>query len=195
MNNPRTIESLTRATGLDLLGYFHNATEGTAARTDGSTVVNVMTPSYFTSLGPLLAATPLSTLREYAQWTALTAFAGDLTPALASEHFRFFGTVVSGTPQQSSRARICQAKATSLLPDAMSRRFVEVAFPSETEAEARDMLRHVQLALLARLPQLTWMTPDDKLKAAEKLMKMQVSGVSGSHTMQHCLTHERARCA
>jgi predicted metalloendopeptidase len=49
---------------------------------------------------------------------------------------------------------------------------MSVAFTPETEAQARELMRLVQLAFLRRLPTLTWMTTEDKMKAADKLTGM-----------------------
>jgi predicted metalloendopeptidase len=56
--------------------------------------------------------------------------------------------------------------------DAVGSRFVNASFTPETEAQAREMLRLVQLAFLRRLPQLTWMSSADKMAAADKLTGM-----------------------
>jgi len=51
-------------------------------------------------------------------------------------------------------------------------RFVDASFAPETEAQAREMMRLVQLAFLRRLPALKWMSSADKMKAADKLTGM-----------------------
>ena len=49
---------------------------------------------------------------------------------------------------------------------------MNASFSPETEAQAREMMRLVQLAFLRRLPALKWMTSADKMKAADKLTGM-----------------------
>ena len=56
--------------------------------------------------------------------------------------------------------------------DSVGARFVNASFSPETEAQAREMMRLVQLAFLRRLPALKWMTSTDKMKAADKLTGM-----------------------
>lgn len=56
--------------------------------------------------------------------------------------------------------------------DSVGARFVNASFSPETEAQAREMMRLVQLAFLRRLPALKWMTSADKMKAADKLTGM-----------------------
>lgn len=66
--------------------------------------------------------------------------------------------------------------------DSVGARFVNVSFTPETEAQAREMMRLVQLAFLRRLPALKWMSSADKMKAADKLTGMVRRGSRG-HAM------------
>lgn len=56
--------------------------------------------------------------------------------------------------------------------DALSARYVSVSFNQRTARLAKEMMQHVMLAFLGRLPNLNWMAMEDKLKAADKLTGM-----------------------
>ena len=56
--------------------------------------------------------------------------------------------------------------------DATNALYVKVAFTPRTESLARELMRLLQLAFLRRLPELGWMTAEDKLKAADKITAM-----------------------
>jgi putative endopeptidase len=165
-----SISDLASSTRLDFEGYFKRALNNRTLSPD--VVVNVDRPEYFVGLARLLHQTPLATLKEYANWIALNGYSTDLPRSFVKEHFTFFGRFLTGTPRQSARWRVCQAKALGLMSDALSARYVDVAFSPKTERRVRQMLEHVRLAFLRRLPDLRWMTPEDKLQAADKLTGM-----------------------
>lgn len=75
------------------------------------TIVNVGQPEFVASLGRLMRRTPLRTLKDAMRYTALLSLAGELPDEFGKEYFRFFGTVLSGTPKQPERWKRCQAKA------------------------------------------------------------------------------------
>lgn len=75
------------------------------------TIVNVGQPEFVAALGRLMRRTPLRTLKDAMRFTALLSLAGDLPDEFGKEYFRFFGTVLSGTPKQPERWKRCQAKA------------------------------------------------------------------------------------
>lgn len=164
------IDSASSLFGIDLAPYLRRALYNRSL--SSSDIINVAQPNHIAELGQLIQSTPLRTLKDYAQWVALNAYAGDLPRPFAREHWEFFGRTLSGTPTQAKRSRVCQSKAIGLMADALSQKYIDVSFSPARAAKAREMQSHVQLAFLRRLPKLSWMTTPDKLKAAEKLTSM-----------------------
>jgi len=170
VNNLMPISELEAKSGLPFLSYLRLAFRNASLSADS--LVNVGQPKQLAALGELMRSTPPQTLRDVMRWTVLLSFANDLDEELSRLHFNFFGHTISGTPQQAPLWKRCQAKALAWMADALSAEYVRVAFSPETEARARDLLFVAQQAFLRRLPSLTWMTDEDKEKAAAKLAAM-----------------------
>src|SRR5688572_15330988 len=65
--------------------------------------INVAQPAFFAGLSRQLAERPLAEWKTYLRWRALSASAPYLARPFADENFRFFSTVLNGTPQQEPR--------------------------------------------------------------------------------------------
>jgi len=170
LNNPMSVYALSSNTSLDFFGYLSRASHNFSL--SPRAIVNVHEPIHFMHLSTLMHATPLATLHDKAKWNLLLSHAADLPRAFGEEYFSFFGRVVSGTLKQAERWRVCQAKATGLIQDAVDAKFIAAAFSDEASNQMRGMIRNVQLAFLQRLPGYHWMSTEDALDAANKLSGM-----------------------
>lgn len=103
-----SVSAIVNRTGLAFDEYLRLAFSN--ASLSSELIVNVGQPAQLASLGELLRSTPVETLREVMRWTTLLSFANDLSEELAAEHFRFFGTTISGTPKQPALWKRCQTK-------------------------------------------------------------------------------------
>ena len=70
-----------------------------------ATVTNVIVgqPKFYEALSRLLTERPLDDWKVYLRWQLLSANAPYLAEKFDDENFRFFGTVLNGTPQQEPR--------------------------------------------------------------------------------------------
>ena len=105
------LSSIVSSTGLALDDYLRLAFSN--ASLSSELQVNVAQPRQLAALGTLMRNSPASTLRDVMRWTALLSFASDLSEPIAAERFRFFGTKISGTPQQPPLWKRCQTKMLS----------------------------------------------------------------------------------
>lgn len=100
---------------------------------------------------------------------SLDRYAAYLPKAFDDEHFAFYGTTLSGTPQQEERWKRAVNFTTSTLQDDVSKLYVARYFPPETKAAADKLVHNIIEAMDRRIDKLDWMAPETKVKAHAKL--------------------------
>jgi putative endopeptidase len=136
--------------------------------------INVSQPDFFKETNRLLTATPLKDWKTYLRWHVLHASATQLSGPFVQENFNFYGTKLSGTKQLQPRWKRCSQSVNRNLGEALGQVYVEKYFPSEAKAHARAMVMNLIGALKSDIPELSWMGPDTKKAALEKLEAFQI---------------------
>ena len=134
-----------------------------------ATEVNVAQPSAVNGIAALLASTPLDVLKDQLLIRSLDEYASVLPSAFDKESFAFYGTTLSGTPQQEERWKRAVSFTTGALADDVSQIYVARYFPPETKAAADQLVKNVVQAMGRRIDGLTWMAPETKARAKAKL--------------------------
>ena len=161
--NKLTVAALAKsAPGFDFAGYF----AGLGAPVDS---VIVAQPSAVTGIARLIAAAPLGVLRDQLLVRSLDAYADVLPKTFDDEHFAFYGTILSGTPEQEARWKRAVQFTTGAIDDEVSKLYVAKYFPPETKAAADALVHNIIAAMDARIDKLDWMTPETKRRAHAKL--------------------------
>ncbi|HEX5259552.1 MAG TPA: M13-type metalloendopeptidase [Sphingomicrobium sp.] len=131
--------------------------------------VVVAQPSAFKGISELLGSTPLSVLRDQMLVRSLDSYASYLPRKFDQEHFAFYGTVLSGTPQQEPRWRRAVDFTVDTMGDDVSRLYVARYFPPSTKAAADQLVHNLIAAMDRRIDRLDWMSAATKAKAHAKL--------------------------
>jgi len=161
--NKMTVADLQRrAPGFDFATYFR----GLGANT---TDVIVAQPTAFTGMAQVIGAAPLPVLKDQLLVRSLDGFASVLPRAFDQESFAFYGTVLSGTPQQEERWKRAVDFTSDAVADDVSKAYVAKFFPPATKAAADELVRNVTEAMGRRIDNLDWMAPETKAKARAKL--------------------------
>jgi putative endopeptidase len=117
----------------------------------------------------LVANTSLPTLKAYLTYRYLSDHASVLPAAFDREDFAFYGTALSGTPQQRERWKRGVQAVNGALGDAIDQLYVEKYFPPESKAKMEILVANLRVALGERIEALDWMTPETKKRALAKL--------------------------
>ncbi|MGN7159886.1 M13 family metallopeptidase [Sphingomonas sp. SAFR-052] len=161
--NKMTVADLQRrAPGFDFATYFR----GLGANT---TDVIVAQPTAFTGMAKVIGGAPLSVLKDQLLVRSLDNFSGVLPKAFDQENFAFYGTVLSGTPEQEERWKRAVDFTSDAVADDVSQAYVAKYFPPATKAAADTLVRNVTEAMGRRIDNLDWMAPETKAKARAKL--------------------------
>lgn len=161
--NMMTVADLARkAPGFDFKSFF----AGIGAPV---TSVIVAQPSAVTGIAKLVQATPVAVLKDQLLVRSLDNFADVLPSAFDKEQFAFYGTTLSGTPEQQVRWKRAVEFTTGAVSDEVSKAYVAKYFPPATKAAADDLVKNVIAAMGRRIDQLDWMAPETKTRAHAKL--------------------------
>jgi putative endopeptidase len=143
----------------------------TLAKDEGANVsyVVVAQPSAITGIAASVGKTPLQVLKDQLLVRSLDAYAPVLPEKFDRENFAFFGTVLSGTPEQEARWKRGVNFTVGALGDDVSKLYVAQYFPPATKAAADQLVHNLIAAMDRRLNQLDWMSAETKAKAHAKL--------------------------
>jgi putative endopeptidase len=126
-------------------------------------------PSAITGIARLIRQTPLGVLKDQLLVRSIDGYSAYLPAAFDKETFSFYGTTLSGTPEQEARWKRAVNFTVGALSDDVSRLYVERFFPPETKAAADELVRNILEAMGRRIDQLSWMKPETKARARAKL--------------------------
>jgi putative endopeptidase len=168
-NNPWPLAEFSKkAPGLDWADYFRGA------GLSGQPMIMVWQPSAATGIAALAGSEPLAVWKDYLTYHAIDRASGLLPKAFAEEQFKFYGTTMSGAPQQRARAKRAVSATSAALGDAVGRLYVKHYFPPAAKAAAQTMVKNIVAAFARRIDKLDWMTPETRTKAKAKLSTLYV---------------------
>ncbi|CAN5411632.1 M13 family metallopeptidase [soil metagenome] len=161
--NKMTLSALQlSAPGFDFTTYFKGVDTPV-----GDVIVSQ--PSAITGIAALIGSAPIGVLKDQLLVRSLDSYASVLPKAFDDENFAFFGTVLSGTPEQEVRWKRAATFTSGALTDEVSKLYVAKYFPPATKAAADALVKNIITAMNARIEKLDWMTPATKVKAHAKL--------------------------
>ncbi|HXD72520.1 MAG TPA: M13 family metallopeptidase [Vicinamibacterales bacterium] len=132
-------------------------------------MVNVTQPEYMKALDGMLSTLPLADIKEYLRWQLVRANAPMLPVAFVNENFRFYGTILRGTPELRPRWKRCVEFTDGDLGEALGKAYVAQNFGPQQKADTLAMVSAIEAALRADITTLTWMSEDTKKQALTKL--------------------------
>jgi endothelin-converting enzyme/putative endopeptidase len=133
------------------------------------TMVNVMQPDYLKALDGLFNTLPIADLKEYMRWQLVRANAAFLPTSFVNESFRFYGTILRGTPELRPRWKRCVEFTDGDLGEALGKIYVAQAFGGQAKADTLSMVSAIEASLREDINTLTWMTEDTRKEALTKL--------------------------
>ena len=152
-----------KAPGFPWDAYFK--TVGTAGQAD----FLVGMPSAVTGEAQAYADAPVEVLQDFLTLKVMRSYAGYLAKPINDANFAFYGTVLSGAPQQPVRWKRAVGTVGQALGEEVGKSYVATYFPPATKAAADQLVKNIIAAMSTRLDNLTWMAPETKVKAHAKL--------------------------
>jgi predicted metalloendopeptidase len=140
-----------------------------AAGFQDASVFMIWHPKAIPGLAALAATAPLDAWKDWLAFHAIERDARLLPKAFVDEHFAFYGKALSGIPELRPRWQRGMDYTSAALGEAVGRIYVQRYFPAATKAKVQAMVDDLVRAFAKRIDALTWMSPETKAKARQKL--------------------------
>jgi endothelin-converting enzyme/putative endopeptidase len=131
--------------------------------------LNVAVPDFFKGEEALLKSVPMADWKTYLTFHLIHGQAAIMPTKFTDENFAFYGKYLTGAKEQKPRWKRCVRATDSDLGEDLGKAYVDLTFGREGKQRTLDMVNHIEAAMAQDLNQLTWMTPETKKKAIEKL--------------------------
>jgi len=167
--NPMTISALAKLAPQYPWDAYFAAAGVSRNAPSGERVVIVVENTAFPKLAAIFAETPVAVWRDYLTVHYLHTFADYLPAKIDDADFAFYGTVLRGQKAQLPR----DLRGVHLLDDAMGealgKLYVAKYFSPEAKAKVTELVHNLLKAYEADIQTLTWMAPQTRAKALEKI--------------------------
>ncbi|MGZ8833739.1 MAG: M13 family metallopeptidase [Thermoanaerobaculia bacterium] len=131
--------------------------------------VNVAQPQFFKEVSRLLDEVPLDAWKAYVRWQLIQNAAPTLAAAFDKENFDFTGRILSGQKEQQERWKRCVRATDASLGDLLGYEYVRRTFTPEAKRKMNQLIDNLVASLREDIPTLTWMGPETKKAALDKL--------------------------
>jgi len=168
--NPKLLyHKMTRKQLEALSPSFHWKQYFSGTGQSGLRSLNVTAPEFFKAMHAVLQKEDLESWKAYLRWHVVHANAPYLSSAFANADFEFFGKTLSGAQELEPRWKRCVNYADNDLGEALGQAYAQRAFPPEAKQRAQGMVKEIEQAMEHDIEGLSWMSPETKQKALEKL--------------------------
>lgn len=165
----KTYNLKTAEEGRELFPYLDAWFDSARIEADKYTELVVSTPDFFTGASALVESESLATWQEWLALRVLNAAAPYLSSAFVDANFDFYGTTLSGTPQNKDRWKRGVAVVEAALGEAVGQIYVERHFPEGYKARMQTLVAKLIEAYRGSITALDWMGEDTKAEALKKL--------------------------
>jgi putative endopeptidase len=127
---------------------------------------------YLKTYDSLLQVIPQTQWQNYLYFQLVNSLSRYLSSNYVNARFDFYGKVLSGQVAMEPRWKRISNIANNYLRDVIGQEYVKENFSVSAKNRSLELIKNIKAALKDRIDQLTWMSPDTKLKAIEKLNKI-----------------------
>jgi predicted metalloendopeptidase len=171
------------APGIDWTAFL------TAAQLGGQQRFAAYHAPAITRLSALVASQPLQAWKDWLAFHQINTHTDVLPSALDQAAFAFYGTTLSGTPQQTARPRRALNAVNTYLGDAVGRAYAERYFPASARDQVQTMVDNIKAAFAQRIQGLDWMAATTREEALRKVNTIEV-GVGYPDTWRDYSSYE-----
>ncbi|UVJ37827.1 M13 family metallopeptidase [Arthrobacter sp. CJ23] len=136
---------------------------------DKRTELVFSTPDFFTGAAALLETVELGTWQEWLALRVVNSAAPYLSREFVEANFAFYGTTLSGTPQNKDRWKRGVAVVEAALGEAVGQIYVDRHFPEGHKARMQTLVANLIEAYRQSITGLEWMGQETKEEALKKL--------------------------
>ena len=130
--------------------------------------VDVGQPEPIHEVEKILAETPLDDLKAYAEIKVISGASSQLSDDFRAEAFKF-SSVMNGVQQDRPRWKRAVSLVSGVMGEAVGKKKKEKHFPESSKQRMLELVSNLQEALSQRIDEATWMSPETKVQAQDKL--------------------------
>lgn len=135
------------------------------------TEVVVGQPDSIAGLTELLTEDRLQDWQAWLAWRIVSGSAALLSQEISKANFEFYGTALTGTPEQRERWKRGVSFVEGAMGEAVGRLYVEQHFDEQAKSEMDTLVDYLVEAYRESITDLDWMGETTKERALEKLEK------------------------
>jgi putative endopeptidase len=133
--------------------------------------VVVQQPPFFEGLSAILENFDPKPWRAWMKWQLISGAAAYLPEEFVKQNFEFYAKTLSGTPEIRVRWKRAISFVQGALGEAIGSIYVQRYFPEAAKVAMLDLVANLIEAYRVSITELSWMSPETKAKALEKLAK------------------------
>lgn len=133
--------------------------------------LNVTQPSYAKALGTLMTTQPVTAWRAYLKARLLDSAAPFLSKDYVDAQFAFSGHALNGIAENQPRWKRAVGVTEDGLGQAIGKLYVAQYFPPDYKARMKVLVGNLMKAYAQSIDQLTWMSPETRKQAQNKLAR------------------------
>ncbi|MBP1326635.1 putative endopeptidase [Leucobacter exalbidus] len=128
-------------------------------------------PDAISGLAALLVEDELEAWKAWLTWAVVRGSASLLSQELSLANFEFYGTALTGAPEQRDRWRRGVSFVEGSMGEAVGQLYVERHFDENAKGAMDELVGHLIEAYRDSITGLAWMSPETRERALEKLNK------------------------
>ncbi len=136
------------------------------------TSLNVANPEFFKTINESLNTIPLEDWKLYLRWKYVRSMSMQLSDDFVNENFNFWSKYLRGQKEIEARWKRCTTFTDGDLGEALGQLYVDKNFPPAAKKATLQLVNGVEAAMGEDLKSLSWMSPETRKKAEEKLSKV-----------------------
>jgi putative endopeptidase len=126
-------------------------------------------PEFFRQVETSLRSHPIADWKTYLRWCLANSYAVEAGGRFDAEDFRFYGTILKGTPEQRPRWKRMLDQEENYLGDALGQLYVAKYFSPAAKQRYERLTGDIFAAFERRIAALPWMSAETKRRALVKL--------------------------
>ena len=137
--------------------------------------VIVSQPDFFKAYAEsLISMTDFSIMQDYTKFHIINSLAKFLSLEYKQTRFDFYGKTLYGIPEMDPQWKTVVSNLDILLRDAVGQEYIKLRFTPTAKSKAITLVENLRKAYANRIRNLSWMSDSTKIRAIEKLNKIDV---------------------
>jgi len=168
-NNPTTIDKIVNEyPNFTFIKIFFEKLNITPGK------INLNNPKFFKEINNLFSSIDLQTWKDYYIYKFLISVNSFLSEDVEIIYFNFYSKILSGTKEMHSIWERSLINTQNQLGFLLGQQFIKKHFSENAKNMALDLVKYIKKYLNSKIKILDWMNESTKLKALEKLDKMDI---------------------